>query len=110
MNPDTRHDPPLAADESATLLGFLAFHRQTLRWKTSGLDADQLARTRAPSDMTLGGLLKHLAGVEDYWFGEIMLGRRPSPPFDSAPWASVPSRAGAPVGASSSPCAGSSST
>lgn len=86
MNEADRTDPPLTADESTTLLAFLDFHRETLRWKTSGLDAEQLSRTLAPSDMTLGGLLKHLAGVEDNWFSEVMLGEPSMPPFDSAPW------------------------
>ena len=86
MTEDSRTDPPLADDEAATLLGFLDFHRDTLRWKTAGLDAAQLDQPLAPSDMTLGGLLKHLACVEDYWFGEILHGREASPPFDSAPW------------------------
>lgn len=85
-----RIDPPLASDEAATLLGFLDFHRATMRWKTSGLGAEQLARTLPPSSMTLGGLLKHLAAVEDYWFGQILLGKPPSSPFDSAPWAEDP--------------------
>ncbi len=86
MTEPDRTDPPLAADEATTLVGFLDFQRDTLRWKASGLDATQLDRSLAPSDMTLGGLLKHLASVEDYWFGEIMLGRAAAPPFDAAGW------------------------
>ncbi len=86
MSSPERTDPPLAGDEAATLLGFLEFHRETLRWKTSGLDAEGLARALPPSDMTLGALLKHLASVEDYWFGQILLGRQASPPFGTAPW------------------------
>jgi Protein of unknown function (DUF664). len=81
-----RSEPPLAGDEAATLLGFLEFHRETLAWKTSGLDAAGLARTLPPSTMTLGGMLKHLARVEDFWFGQVMLDREPTPPFDTAPW------------------------
>ena len=61
---DHRTDPPVSADEVDTLRGFLDFHRETLRWKTSGLDADELAHRIRPSSMTLGGLLKHLAFVE----------------------------------------------
>jgi len=81
-----RADPPLAADEASTLIAFLDFHRDTLRWKTSGLDAEQLARTLPPSDMTLGGLLKHLAVVENSWFDEVLLGEPLMAPFDTAPW------------------------
>ena len=34
-----RPEPPLAADEAATLLGFLDYQRATLAWKCRGLDA-----------------------------------------------------------------------
>ena len=40
-----RPDPPVAADETATILGFLEFQRATLAWKTSGLDAAGLQAT-----------------------------------------------------------------
>ena len=33
-----RPEPPVAADETATILGFLEYQRATLAWKTSGLD------------------------------------------------------------------------
>ncbi len=85
--PDSgRTDPPLAADEATTLIAFLDFHRDTLRWKTTGLDAAQLDQPLAPSDMTLGGLLKHLAVVENSWFCEVLLGEPLMAPFDTAPW------------------------
>jgi len=83
-----RVDPPLAGDEKATLLGFLDFHRDTLRMKTAGLDADQLNATLAPSAMTLGGMLKHLALVEHWWFSCVFLGREYAAPWDSVDWES----------------------
>jgi uncharacterized damage-inducible protein DinB len=64
---EDRADPPLAAGEVATLLGFLNYQRDTLRWKCTGLTAAQLAKPLAPTTMTLGGLLKHLAVVEAGW-------------------------------------------
>lgn len=60
-----RPEPPLAADEAATLVGFLEFQRATLAWKCSGLDAVGLRATIDGFPMTLGGLLKHLACVND---------------------------------------------
>jgi hypothetical protein len=63
-----RPEPPLGADETATLLGFLGDQGATLAWKCEGLDAVGLRATTAASTMTLGGLLKHLALVEDSWF------------------------------------------
>jgi uncharacterized damage-inducible protein DinB len=81
-----RPEPPLAADEAGTLLGFLDFQRATLAWKVSGLDADGLRATVAPSSMTLGGMLKHLAYVEDSWFNRMLHGRTPHPPWDTVDW------------------------
>ncbi len=69
-----RPEPPLAADESGTLLGFLEFQRATFAWKCDGLDADGLRATTAASSMTLGGMMKHLAFVEDYWCSEWLRG------------------------------------
>jgi len=71
---DDRVDPPLAQDEAATLLGFLNYQRDTLRWKCSGLTDTQLARPLAPTTMTLGGLLKHLAVVEAGWLNQTFAG------------------------------------
>jgi hypothetical protein len=66
---EDRVDPPLVADEKATLVGFLEFHRDTFLWKIDGLTPEQL-RTAAtpPSDLTLWGLLRHLAEVDRGWF------------------------------------------
>jgi hypothetical protein len=69
-----RPEPPLVADETATLLGFLDYQRATFAWKTAGLDADGLAAKVAASSMTLGGMIKHLALVEDYWFCQWLRG------------------------------------
>jgi len=63
-----RPGPPLAGDETATLLGSLERQRAIFAWKCGGLDAAGLRATLGPSSMTLGGLLKHLALVEDEYF------------------------------------------
>jgi len=81
-----RPEPPLAADETATLLGFLEYQRATLAWKCGGLDAAGLGATVAASSMTLGGMLKHLAYVEDDWFSVWLLGRDLGPPWDAVDW------------------------
>jgi uncharacterized damage-inducible protein DinB len=85
-----RPEPPLAGDETATLLGFLEFQRATLAWKCKGLDAAGLGATVGVSTMTLGGMLKHLALVEDWWFSEWLLGRDPVPPWDAVDWDADP--------------------
>ena len=85
-----RPEPPIAADETATLLGFLDYQRATLAWKCSGLDAAGLSATVGPSTMTLGGLLKHLAYVENHWFSRWLHGRSPQPPWDTVDWKADP--------------------
>ena len=71
---DDRVQPPVAGDEAATLLGFLNYQRDTLRWKCAGLTADQLATCLPPSSLTLGGLLKHVAVVEAGWLNQYFAG------------------------------------
>ncbi len=85
-----RPEPPIAGDETATLLGFLEYQRATLTWKCAGLDAAGLKATVGASSITLGGMLKHLANVEDYWFSRRLHGRDPQPPWDSADWDADP--------------------
>jgi len=70
-----RPEPPIAASEQETLIGFLEWQRSTLEWKTRDLDRDALGRTAASSTMTLGGLLKYIAWVEDHWFSHVLLGQ-----------------------------------
>jgi uncharacterized damage-inducible protein DinB len=81
-----RPEPPLTADETGTLLGFLDWQRATLAWKCSGLDAAGLAATVGVSSMTLGGLLKHLAYVESEWFSRWLPGADRQPPWDTVDW------------------------
>jgi uncharacterized damage-inducible protein DinB len=79
--------PGLAADELTSLTQFLDFHRQTFVDKVSGLSAEQLAaHPIASSAMTIGGMIKHLAVVEDSWFQQDLLARPLGEPWESAPW------------------------
>ena len=79
-------DPPFAADETSMLRGWIDYYRDTIRAQTGGLDADQLSATIPghPAVMTLGGMIKHLAFVEQWWF-TIALHDRPPAGF----WADV---------------------
>jgi Protein of unknown function (DUF664) len=81
-----RHDPDATGDELTLLTQFLDYHRATLVQKASGLTRAQLATTTATSDLTLAGLVKHLALVEDSWFTDRMAGREDPEPWASAPW------------------------
>src|SRR5881227_905611 len=81
-----RPEPPIAADETATLLGFLDYQRATLAWKCRGLDSAGLQATVGVSTMTLGGMLKHLALVEDSWFSRSLHGQERQPPWNAVDW------------------------
>ncbi|HYQ77271.1 DUF664 domain-containing protein [Cellulomonas sp.] len=81
-----RTEPVPDGDEVQTLLGFLDFHRATLEWKTRGLGAAALSATVGASSMTLGGLLKHLAYVEDDWFSRALHGRDRAEPWAAVDW------------------------
>ncbi|MFI6600711.1 DinB family protein [Nonomuraea sp. NPDC050536] len=85
-----RPEPPLAAGEIDSILGFLDYQRATLAWKCSGLDADGLKATAGASTMTLGGMLKHLALVEADWFSVWLHGHDPEPPWNTVDWKSDP--------------------
>jgi uncharacterized damage-inducible protein DinB len=55
--------------ERDTLLGYLRDQRLTLELKCADLTPEQLAaRSVEPSPMSLLGLVRHMAGVEQNWF------------------------------------------
>ena len=85
-NGDTPWEPPLAGTEVEHLLGALDRLRWTFRWKTGGLDAAGLNRPIPSSALTLGGLLKHLACLEDVTFTVKLAGVAPGEPWQSASW------------------------
>jgi len=82
--------PPQESGETATLLGFLDYQRATLEWKCRGLSDAQLRVALPPTSMTLGGLLKHLAYVEDYWFTQVVAGQPLAQPWSNADWEADP--------------------
>lgn len=64
-----RVQPDEAVDERETLTQRLDFLRATAMIKASGLTDEQAFTRPVPaSDLTIGGLLKHLTGVERWWF------------------------------------------
>ena len=86
MSSIVRTEPSLSGTETETLVGFLDWQRDTLRIKTDGLDAGQLDQRLEPSTMTLGGMLKHLAYVEDWWFNQVFAGNPEPEPWVSVDW------------------------
>jgi hypothetical protein len=87
---DTPWEPPLAGTELEHLVGALDRLRATFRWKADGLDAGGLQARIPSSALTLGGLLKHLAFVEDYMFTTKLRGEPPGPPWEPSGWETDP--------------------
>ena len=72
---DPRPQGPVLGDERATLLDYLGSYRLTLEMKCAGLTAQELAtRSVPPSNLSLLGLVRHLAQVEQSWFRRCMAG------------------------------------
>ncbi|MEU9320957.1 DinB family protein [Streptomyces sp. NPDC048295] len=73
MPEDTRDKPPQVGGERASLSGFLQYQRETLAMKCAGLTGAQLREAAVPpSDLTLLGLVRHLAEVERSWFRRVL--------------------------------------
>lgn len=79
-----------AGDEFTLLTGFLEYYRGVMQRKAQGLTREQLAVRLGPSDLTLGGLIKHLAMAEDLWFQERLRGAEHVEPWASADWQADP--------------------
>ncbi|MFF8595972.1 DinB family protein [Streptomyces sp. NPDC015220] len=75
-----RREPAQNADERTMLEGWLDYHRQTLAWKCEGLTDEQLRTAAAePSELSLMGLVRHMAEVERGWFRRVLLGEDVEP-------------------------------
>lgn len=85
-NSDHWWEPPVAGSEAEHLAGALDRLRTTFRWKADELDAAGLRARVGASSLSLGGLLKHLAAVEDYMFTTKLRGEPLGAPWDAVGW------------------------
>ncbi|MGI8879552.1 MAG: DUF664 domain-containing protein [Jatrophihabitans sp.] len=76
-------EPSLTATEVEMLFFALDRARAQFAWKVGGLDAAGLARRHRPSRTTLGGLVKHLAQVEDGYTARFLTGQPIGPPWNT---------------------------
>jgi uncharacterized damage-inducible protein DinB len=75
MTTDERKEPSTLAGEREMLEGWLDYHRETLALKCSGLDDKQLREAAVPpSELSLLGLVRHMAEVERGWFRKALGG------------------------------------
>ncbi|RDI65503.1 DinB family protein [Nocardia pseudobrasiliensis] len=64
-----RAEPPRIGGERESLCAFLDWHRTTFELKCAGIAPERLSeRAVPPSTLSLHGLVRHLAGVERWWF------------------------------------------
>jgi uncharacterized damage-inducible protein DinB len=78
-------DGPLAGADRPILEGYLAWERATLLNVCAGLTGEQLAaRPLASSNLSLLGLIRHLAKVERIWFRQRAAGQPVEPMYDLA--------------------------
>jgi Protein of unknown function (DUF664) len=77
-------EPSWTATEGEMMLFSLERSRAQFAWKVGGLDANALQQPFPPSTMTLAGLVKHVALVEDKFTYEFLTGE----PY-GAPWNAV---------------------
>lgn len=84
--------PATAQGERADLLEALRRHREFLRFTVQGLDDAQAAQRTTVSELTLGGLIKHVAATESQWADFIVNGPTPRPDvdWDTVDWQNPP--------------------
>src|SRR3978361_1625694 len=81
---------PTTTGERADLLETLTKHRGFLRYAVQGLTDEQARLRPTASELTLGGLIKHVTATERNWAGFILEGAAAFPVFDestAAEWA-----------------------
>jgi len=67
-------DQTTISGERADLLDSLSKHRYLFRYTVQGLTDEQAAQTPTASELCLGGLIKHVARVEQGWVDFILEG------------------------------------
>lgn len=88
---DTRiPNPSMTAREVETLMFALERSRATFAWKVGGLGAAGLRQPHPPSTMTIGGLIKHMAWVEDMYIARFLTGAPFGPPWDAVDFRADP--------------------
>ena len=86
-----RQDPdPTSASERDSLGQYLDYQRETILLKTEGLTKAQLGQKIPSSDLTLAGILYHLALNEQGWFEVQFLGREDREDFAGIDWEADP--------------------
>jgi hypothetical protein len=84
MTTPERSEPAPDASERDMLEGWLDYHRQTLAMKCAGLEERQLKElSLPPSELSLLGLVRHMAEVESGWFRNRVAAEKADPLYYS---------------------------
>ena len=83
MTSGTSGDTTILTGERADLLATLAKARHFLRFTTRDLDDEQARQRTTASELTLGGLIKHVTAVERNWASFIVHGPATAPDFSA---------------------------
>ncbi len=67
-------ETPKNGDERETLMAFLDNNRAVMVWKLDGLTEQQARQAVVESGTSVGGVVKHLAYVERWWFDDFFAG------------------------------------
>ncbi|MFD8969690.1 DinB family protein [Streptomyces sp. NPDC059568] len=79
-----RTEPSTVAGEREMLEGWLDYHRETLAVKCAGLTEEQLREASVPpSELSLLGLVRHMAEVERAWFRRTLSDEQAGPIYYS---------------------------
>lgn len=82
--------PDADTGERETLTQYLDYQRETILLKAEGLNRRQLAQKLPASELTLAGLLYHLAFVEESWMEEQFAGSSLRDPWRYVDWEANP--------------------
>jgi uncharacterized damage-inducible protein DinB len=77
-------NPPPAADERGSLIEFLRFNQNAFFSVAYGLTDEQARSSPAASALSIGGLVKHAAGVQKGWVARAVAAPD-FPPLDARP-------------------------
>src|SRR3984957_12418111 len=88
---DVRQNPDQQTTSERDALGqYLDYQRETILLKTEGLTRQQLGQKIPTSDLTLAGILYHLALNEEAWFEVDFLGRPERDEWRGIDWEADP--------------------
>jgi len=79
---------PPAADERSALRGYLAFHQSAFFAVSYGLSDEQARSSPTVSALSVGGLVKHVTGMQRSWMARVAAAPD-APPKDPRPFEEV---------------------